>query len=138
MSEQKELATIIISVSDTGELSVKVAEPKEVKLQKRYNIKAKKNETVYVKPDEGFDGLSEVQVAPLKLRSRYVSPTTVNQEIKAGDGFDGLDLVQISAIHLQDKTVTPTNKMQIITADEPYDGLGSVIVSGVSGDNNKG
>lgn len=131
MSESRELATITISVNDSGEVSAKMAELKEVKLQKRYNIKAKKNETVVVKPDEGFDGLSEVTVAPLRLRARYVSPTTVNQEIRAGDGFDGLDLVQINAIGLQDKTVTAKNVTQFITADEGYDGLGYVTVNPV-------
>ena len=126
MSENKELTTITITVSGAGEVSTKKEEPK---LQKKRNVRAKKNETVYVNPDEGFDGLSEVQVAPLKLRTMFVSPSFVNQEIKAGEGFDGLDSVWVNAIALQDKVVTPSNKVQIVTADEGYDGVGYLTVN---------
>ena len=87
-----------------------------------------------VTPDEGYDGLSSVNVAvpgsEPNLQSKSVSITANGSEtVTADTGYDGLSEVDITTNvtpNLQDKTVTQNGT---VTADDGYDGLDEVTVN---------
>lgn len=51
-----------------------------------------------IKPDSGYDGLSQVTVPGMKLQTKTVSPTVSGQIVRADSGYDGLLNVNVSAI----------------------------------------
>lgn len=88
--------------------------------------------TVWVSPDEGYDGLSEVSVVGEKpmSNSTTVSPTAEDQvvypDFEKGSQF--LDTVTVKAVTLEEKSVTPTTEQQVVTPADGYLGFSKVTV----------
>lgn len=86
-----------------------------------------------VKPDSGYDGLSEVTVNAIP--SSYVIPSgTVNITANGTHDVSGKASVNVNVStqsKLQQKTVTPTKSKQTIKSDSSYDGLSEVIVNAI-------
>lgn len=96
-----------------------------------------------VRPDEGYDGLREVNViVEPKLQSKRATVTDrfAPLVIIPDEGYDGLSSVDVISdipINLQDRTVNITENGQTIIRKQgfDYDGLGTVTVNvDVSGD----
>lgn len=83
-----------------------------------------------IEPDEGYDGLSMVQIRALRLRNKTVSASASSAVTvdKGSTFYDGLGTVTVEKISLQSKTVDPGDDPQTITADAGYQGLASVQV----------
>lgn len=89
-----------------------------------------------IKPDSGYDGLSQVVVNAMDtvtLQSKSVSPSTSSQTVTPDSGYDGLSQVTVGAIKLQTpNAVTPSTSSQTISPTGSYDGLAKVVVNGDS------
>lgn len=94
--------------------------------------------TQVITPSEGYDGIGEVTVNPLRLQTKSITPSTSEQTIEPGALYDGLGKVTVGAVKLQEKTVTPTENEQIITPDSTYIGLSKVTVSAMPGGSSVG
>lgn len=84
-----------------------------------------------VTPDEGYDGLSSVDVEAIRLQGKTVAPTTQAQTVTPDAEYDGLSAVNVEAMELQSKSVTPTEQTQTVTPDSGKDGLSSVEVGAI-------
>lgn len=70
-----------------------------------------------IKPDKGFDGLTEVVVEPMLLQEKDVAPTTEEQTVEPDSGFDGLSRVTVSAVEIPaDATAVPGDILEGKTA----------------------
>lgn len=63
-----------------------------------------------IKPDEGYDGLSEVLVKGINLQRKSATPKTTTQEIIYDESYDGLAKVTIEAVTSDiDTNIVSTN-----------------------------
>ena len=85
-----------------------------------------------IKPDTGYDGLSQVTIGAIKNQVKSVTPTNSQQTITPDTEYNGLSQVVVGAINNQAKTATPTNSEQTITPDSGYNGLSQVIIGAVN------
>lgn len=88
-----------------------------------------------ITPDEGYDGLSEVNVGAIP--EEYIIPSGVVEITENGErDVREAESVNVNVpapeITLQEKTVTPTESTQTVTPDSGYDGLSSVSVEAIS------
>lgn len=106
-----------------------------------------------VRPDSGYDGLSQVTVAAVPLQSKNVTPNAAGQTVTPDSGYLGLSQVVLPAEgnlsagniksgvsifgvngsyapSLQNKSVTPGAVAQEVQADSNYYGLNKVTVAG--------
>jgi hypothetical protein len=84
-----------------------------------------------VKPDTGYDGLSEVTVDAIP--SKYIEPSGT-KSITANGTHDVTSYASASvnvSAKVQEKSVTPTTSAQTVTPDSGYDGLSKVSVGAV-------
>lgn len=78
-------------------------------------------------PDEGYDGLSEVDIDATPLETRTVNPSTSSQTITPSSSSIGFSSVTVNPIKLQSKSVTPPTVPYSVSPDSGYNGLSSVI-----------
>ena len=106
-----------------------------------------------VRPDSGYDGLSQVTVHAVPLQAKNVTPNAAGQTVTPGSGYLGLSQVVLPAEanlvagnikrgvsifgvngsyapSLQQKSVTPGASSQTVQPDSGYDGLSKVTVAG--------
>ena len=102
---------------------------KEFKTQHK-SIKITENGTEEVGADEGFDGLTSIQIETDIQPELQEKEVTENGTVEADDGFDGLKKVIVDVNPpLQNKAVKiEKNGSQTITADEENYGLSGVHV----------
>ena len=88
-------------------------------------------------PDEGYTGMSQVNVAAIP--SQYIEPTGTKSIIENGTGIDVTEYASVNVnvpapeINLQAKTnIAPTESSQTISSDSGYDGLSSVQINAIS------
>ena len=77
-------------------------------------------------PEEGYDGLSEVDIDATPLETRTVNPSTSSQTITPSSSSIGFSSVTINPMKLQSKSVKPTNVPYSVSPDSGYNGLSSV------------
>ena len=139
---------ITVNVEEPEAMSVEIGEVTEVKekisLQEKSIIPTKSLQNVTA--DEGFDGLSAVNIDPIpdeyviqNLQEKTIIPTKSAQDVTADEDYTGLSVVHVEPIpddyviqNLQEKTVTPSDSEQSITADDGYTGLSSVTVEKIA------
>ena len=78
-------------------------------------------------PDEGYDGLSEVDIDAAPLETRTVNPSTSSQIITPSSSSIGFSRVTVNPMKLQSKSITPATLPYSVTPDSGYNGLSSVI-----------
>lgn len=54
--------------------------------------------TQVITPSEGYDGIGEVTVNPLRLQTKSVNPSTSEQTVEPGALYDGLGKVTVGAV----------------------------------------
>lgn len=54
--------------------------------------------TQVITPSEGYDGIGEVTVNPLRLQTKSVTPSTSEQTVEPGALYDGLGKVTVGAV----------------------------------------
>lgn len=54
--------------------------------------------TQVITPNEGYDGIGEVTVNPLRLQTKSVNPSTSEQTVEPGALYDGLGKVTVGAV----------------------------------------
>lgn len=86
-----------------------------------------------VKPDNNYDGISQVEVKAVALQAKTVAPSASVQTVKPDSGYLGLSQVTVNAATLQSKTVSPSTSAQTIKPDSGYYGLSQVVVKSASG-----
>ena len=84
-------------------------------------------------PDEGYDGLSEVDIDSTPLETRTVNPSTSSQTITPSSSSVGFSSVTVNPMKLQSKTITPTTLPYSVSPDSGYNGLSSVTFGTPSG-----
>lgn len=77
-------------------------------------------------PDDGYDGLSEVDIDATPLEARTVNPSTSLQTITPSSSSIGFSSVTINPMKLQSKSVTPYTVPYSVSPDSGYNGLSSV------------
>lgn len=82
-----------------------------------------------VKPDETYDGLSQVTVNAVSLQAKTVTPTAAKQTVSPDSGSLGLSSVTVNAAPLEEKTVTPSTSSQSITPTSGKIGMSKVTVN---------
>ena len=96
------------------------------KLQSKSVSPARTAQTVL--PDEGFDGLSDVEIGAASINPITISAGNAgNEGIMPGPDYVGFGPINVKP--LQNKTVTPTAQQQTITADNYNDYLGLGVVT---------
>lgn len=84
-----------------------------------------------IRPDSGYDALSQVTINAATKQSKTVTPSTSSQTVTPDSGYYGLSQVTVNAIQTQTKTATPSTSSQTITPDSgKY--LSSVTVNAIS------
>nr|DAT89092.1 MAG TPA: hypothetical protein [Caudoviricetes sp.] len=76
-------------------------------------------------PDEGYDGLSEVDINATPLETRTVNPSTSSQTITPSSSSIGFSSVTVNPVKLQSKSGQPTVPYTFVP-DSGYNGLSSV------------
>ena len=84
-------------------------------------------------PDDGYDGLSEVDIDATPLETRTVNPSTSSQTITPSSSSIGFSSVTVNPMKLQSKTITPTTLPYSVSPDSGYNGLSSVTFGTPSG-----
>ena len=120
--------TVVPDINHTGldNVKIKVRVPDPVYQTKTVSST---NQTQTVGPDEGFDAINNIIVAPINGQEKRVSATNQEQTITADLPFYALGSVIVNPIDGQTKVVTPSTQEQTITPDLPYYALGNVIVN---------
>lgn len=77
-------------------------------------------------PDDGYDGLSKVDIAATPLETRAVNPSTSSQIITPSSNSIGFSSVTVNPMRLQSKSVTPSTVPYSVSPDSGYNGLSSV------------
>lgn len=122
--------TVVETVDEYGGTIVEITgEP--IVLQSKSVIPAA--ESQIIEPDEGYTGLSKVNLAAVATEEKT---TTTNGVVTPSTGkFLSKVTVDVSStINNQDKNVIPSESTQSITADSGYTGLGTVSVAAISSD----
>ena len=92
-----------------------------------------------IRPDNGYDALSSVQINPIP--SQYIVPSGTKTITQNGNNIDVAAYATVnvsvtsssSEVSLQEKTgITPTESSQTITPDSGYDALSSVQINAIS------
>lgn len=109
-----------------------------------------------VRPDSGYDGLSQVIVNMILRQAKTVTPGAADQTVSPDSGYSGLSSVTVEGDadlvagnikngvsifgvqgsyegvtpSLQSKSVSPSSSQQVVTPDSGYDGLSQVTVAG--------
>ena len=120
--------TVVPDINHTGldNVKVKVRVPDPVYQTKTVSST---NQTQTVGPDEGFDAINNIIVAPINGQEKRVSATNQEQIITADLPYYALGSVIINPIDGQTKVVTPSTQEQTITPDLPYYALENVIIN---------
>lgn len=84
-------------------------------------------------PDDGYDGLSEVDINATPLETRTVNPSTSSQIITPSSSSIGFSSVTVNPMKLQSKSVTPNIVPYSVSPDSGYNGLSSVTFGTPSG-----
>lgn len=84
-------------------------------------------------PDEGYDGLSEVDIDATPLETRTVNPSTSSQTITPSSSSVGFSSVTVNPMKLQSKSFTPDSVPVLVRPDSGYNGLSSVTFKTPSG-----
>ena len=84
-------------------------------------------------PDEGYDGLSEVDIDATPLETRTVNPSTSSQTITPSSSSIGFSSVTVNPMKLQNKSFTPDSVPVLVRPDSGYNGLSSVTFGTPSG-----
>lgn len=84
-------------------------------------------DTTY-KPEDGYDGFSQVTVQKAELQTKLASAATYTQHIRPDLGYYGLKEVEINKMNLQNKTFVfpPRTGKTTITADAGYTAIKSI------------
>ena len=77
-------------------------------------------------PDDGYDGLSEVDIDATPLETRTVNPSTSSQTITPSSSSIGFSSVTVNPMKLQSKSITPPTVPYSVSPDSGYNGLSSV------------
>lgn len=104
-----------------------------VKLQKKTITPTASAQTI--KPDTGYDGLSEVTINKYvsKSQTKTVTPKINDQTITPDAGYDGLSSVVVKKAPITSrKTITPKTTSQTINPNDGDIGLEGVVVNGDS------
>lgn len=84
-----------------------------------------------VKPDSGYDGLSQVTVGAIQTETKSITANG-NYTPTSGKYFSSVSVnVSGDSPTLQTKTVTPSTSQQSVTPDNGYDGLSKVTVNAI-------
>lgn len=84
-------------------------------------------------PDEGYDGLSKVDIDATPLETRTVNPSTSSQIITPSSSSIGFSSVTVNPMKLQSKSFTPDSVPVLVSPDSGYSGLSSVTFKTPSG-----
>ena len=84
-------------------------------------------------PDDGYDGLSEVDINATPLETRTVNPSTSSQIITPSSSSVGFSSVTVNPMKLQSKSFTPDSVPVLVRPDSGYNGLSSVTFGTPSG-----
>lgn len=120
--------TVVPDINHTGldNVKVKVRVPDPVYQTKTVSST---NQTQTVGPDEGFDAINNIIVAPINGQNKVVSPTTQSQTVIADLPYYALSSVTVQAAPTEAKTVKSSDTQQVVTPSGNNVGLSSVTVN---------
>ena len=119
--------TVVPDINHTGldNVKVKVRVPDPVYQTKTVSST---NQTQTVGPDEGFDAINNIIVAPINGQNKVVSPTTQSQTVIADLPYYALSSVTVQAAPTEARTVKSSDSQQVVTPSGNNVGLSSVTV----------
>ena len=119
--------TVVPDINHTGldNVKVKVRVPDPVYQTKTVSST---NQTQTVGPDEGFDAINNIIVAPINGQNKVVLPTTQSQTVIADLPYYALSSVIVQAAPTEERTIKSSNSQQVVTPSGNNVGLSSVTV----------
>ena len=119
--------TVVPDINHTGldNVKVKVRVPDPVYQTKTVSST---NQTQTVGPDEGFDAINNIIVAPINGQNKVVSPTKQSQTVIADLPYYALSSVIVQAAPTEVRTIKSSNSQQVVTPSGNNVGLSSVTV----------
>ena len=120
--------TVVPDINHTGldNVKVKVRVPDPVYQTKTVSST---NQTQTVGPDEGFDAINNIIVAPINGQNKVVSPTTQSQTVIADLPYYALSSVIVQAAPTETRTIKSSDSQQVVTPSGNNVGLSSVTVN---------
>ena len=119
--------TVVPDINHTGldNVKVKVRVPDPIYQTKTVSST---NQTQTVGPDEGFDAINNIIVAPINGQNKVVSPTTQSQTVIADLPYYALSSVIVQPAPTEARTVKSSDSQQVVTPSGNNVGLSSVTV----------
>lgn len=119
--------TVVPDINHTGLDNVKVKVRVPDPLYQTKTVSST-NQTQTVGPDEGFDAINNIIVAPINGQNKVVSPTTQSQTVIADLPYYALSSVIVQAAPTEARTIKSSNSQQVVTPSGNNVGLSSVTV----------